>query len=428
MVHNQNNEARQGSPNSKRNFKCDVCVKTVKCLKTGKDCRRHIKRVHLNMNKPLACDFCEERFSSSNQLMKHNNLRLGKNSAISKCHYCNETFPNAYNLKKHSDIFHPSMKQKNKNKPLDTGDFSLEEWNKLVVSQTKVCPICCKIYAAPVNMRRHLREVHCSQKKYVCDVCGKQFSGTNRLRQHKQVFHLGLKRNTEKKFECYYCNKKFISKFFLKEHISTHTGNKLYVCDICKKSFGNSRGYQRHIKRHKLLSGQLKKEDLFNCPVCNKIFLEASKLKNHFGFVHGDKYNECKVCGLKIKGQISKHMLLHTGKKLHCCHICGKSFRYKLKQHMLTHSDERPHTCDVCGSSFKDKYYLKVHMRQHNGEKPYTCMICTEHFATRPSYTNHIKKHKDLFHECRICRVTFSSESKLSKHLSDHFVAGVVST
>uniref|UniRef100_A0A8D9EV88 Zinc finger protein 26 n=1 Tax=Cacopsylla melanoneura TaxID=428564 RepID=A0A8D9EV88_9HEMI len=277
-------------------------------------------------------------------------------------------------------------------------------------------------------MRRHLREVHSSNKRFVCDICGKQFSSSDRVNQHRNKLHFGLGLPIEKKFECHHCNMKFSSKFFVSEHINTHTGYKPYKCQICGKTYGNIKSYNTHMKRHKQEAGQLKPEEIHKCNICNKVFLENSRLTKHHAWVHGDKYHECKICGAKLKGNMQKHMLSHTGEKPYCCHICGKSMRGKLKEHMLTHTGERPHACDVCGSTFKYKYYLTVHMRKHTGEKPYQCQFCDQSFASRPSFTLHLKKHNESSatvscrpHQCQVCSISFSTETDLKKHLPDHF-------
>lgn len=198
---------------SKGSFKCGICGK---CYKTREKCRRHIKRIHLN---------------SRNEPSNMGDYSLEE-----------------WNKNKHEVI--------ESQEPMDTGDYSLEQWNEMVASKSKECPVCHKTYVSPKCMRRHFRDVHSSQKKFICDICGKLFRSTNRVNSHKSHFHSD--RILQKKYECYYCMKKFGNKFHLAEHINSHTGNKPHHCQICNKVFSSIRSYKRDFQRTQALGGTIK--------------------------------------------------------------------------------------------------------------------------------------------------------------------------
>ena len=95
------------------------------------------------------------------------------------------------------------------------------------------------------------------------------------------------------------------------------------------------------------------------CPVCDKIFDKASKLKIH--------------------------MVLHTGEKNYYCKICSKSFTGVdgLNRHMQTHSGPKKFLCEICGKSFIQAGSLKSHMLFHSGQKDFHCTICVKSFTRR---------------------------------------------
>ena len=59
----------------------------------------------------------------------------------------------------------------------------------------------------------------------------------------------------------------------------------------------------------------------------------------------GEKLYSCEVCGssFSLKGNLPTHMLLNTGKKPYSCDICWSSFSQKsyLKRHMKRHTGEK---------------------------------------------------------------------------------------
>ena len=81
------------------------------------------------------------------------------------------------------------------------------------VDKRFTCPRCPCSYASKGGLTEHVRHIHENASIYQCETCGKGFS----IRSH------------------YY------------DHLSSHTGVKLYVCSVCLKEFTSKRSLNTHM-------------------------------------------------------------------------------------------------------------------------------------------------------------------------------------
>ena len=102
--------------------------------------------------------------------------------------------------------------------------------------------------------------------RLICDNCGKQFKAANVMKQHQVI----------------------------------HTGENLFQCKICDKSFTQSGTLQRHKESHKT----------FPCSQCAKSFELEVELNIH------QQELICQTCGkhFRIPTDLKKHQIIHTGK------------------------------------------------------------------------------------------------------------------
>lgn len=66
---------------------------------------------------------------------------------------------------------------------------------------------------------------------------------------------------------------------------------------------------------------------------------------------------------------------------------------------------ERPFQCNQCGASFTQKGNLLRHIKLHSGEKPFKCPICSYACRRRDALTGHLRTHAGTR---RPARPTFS--------------------
>ena len=93
------------------------------------------------------------------------------------------------------------------------------------------------------------------------------------------------------KFSCHKCNKKYTTKFNLKEHERKVHQGKLYHCKNinCQQIFEDKNSLSTHV-----LNVHDNKE--FQCEICGKDFIRKSTLKEHKANVHEGQKFTCDKC------------------------------------------------------------------------------------------------------------------------------------
>ncbi|GBP13535.1 Zinc finger and BTB domain-containing protein 49 [Eumeta japonica] len=140
------------------------------------------------------------------------------------------------------------------------------------------------------------------------------------------------------------------------------------ICTICDKQFSCKGNVTRHIRIH---TGK----KLFTCKLCNAKFAAVGNLKKHTLKHLGADIHVCELCGTKFTRANSKK--LHMRKHF-MCKVCKAAFvtAFDLKRHKCTHNNERSYRCHVCGMKLKTPYTLKAHVEKHFIERPHKCEVC----------------------------------------------------
>ncbi|KAH3717325.1 zinc finger protein 426-like [Dreissena polymorpha] len=167
------------------------------------------------------------------------------------------------------------------------------------------------------------------------------------------------------------------------------------------------------------------RKPLETCPICGQK-KKKSQMKNHLTSHSAEKHFTCEICNRTYKylHAYQVHKRSHTDGKSFVCEQCGKGFiaLAELKRHaMFHHSEERPFKCEECGAGFITLYKLKRHSSLHTGIKPVQCDTCGARFTTQNSLNQHMASvHRGERVVCNVCTKKFTTQSKLNRHLLEH--------
>ncbi|XP_068191073.1 zinc finger protein 345-like [Antennarius striatus] len=356
-------------------FRCPSCDKSfaLKCL---------MDRHYLTHSKPHVCSECGKCFAGLAGLAAHSRRHTGEK--LYRCSDCGTEFAYKYTLDRH-------MRRHSLKRPLThtctlcenqfTGLLALQRHRCCALKKTFVCSLCPDTFECRQRLADH-ENLHSGDRDFICEMCGETFFSLSSLATHR-VTH------TQKENCCDLLGVGMSDPRVLKNHMSKHTGVKLFSCEVCGKGCSHQSALKHHMLTH---TG----ERPYICETCGKRCSHASALQNHMRIHTGKKVGQpvCSVCGKKFRRTVSLkyHMSVHTGVKPYACDQCDKKFSSpsNLKLHMIIHSGEKMYGCNICGRRFTQSSSLKLHRRIHTGERPYRCSACGNGFM----YSTELKKHQ----------------------------------
>lgn len=105
------------------------------------------------------------------------------------------------------------------------------------------CQKCTKSFKKQSLLQHHLNIVH-DVNPVVCDICGKTKKNELQLKMHREKVHFPTKR-----FKCQYCEYEALNGVTIRKHMTMHTGERNFSCDICNKTFRLNQTLTAHIRK-----------------------------------------------------------------------------------------------------------------------------------------------------------------------------------
>uniref|UniRef100_A0A0K8SDQ0 C2H2-type domain-containing protein n=1 Tax=Lygus hesperus TaxID=30085 RepID=A0A0K8SDQ0_LYGHE len=161
---------------------------------------------------------------------------------------------------------------------------------------------CDAVLKTNQNLNKHVKRAHVLKRE--CPECGEKFSKTIQLKYHMQ-FHSG-----EFIYNCEECNRKFARRTEYNRHMRSH---RIHLCPYrgCVIGFAQWSAVRRHLKTHR---------PRYVCHDCNKPFMYKTLLREHVvSHLPGNSKQEsvlkpykCFHCNKTIFGKLSLRRHIKT--------------------------------------------------------------------------------------------------------------------
>ncbi|KAH8401083.1 hypothetical protein KR009_003008 [Drosophila setifemur] len=222
-------------------FKCTQCDKRF----ADKQCLRNheLLKHQPEEEKTFMCEQCPKRYTKQYLLEQHRVIHKERNMV---CDICERRFPNESLLCTHVKMVHGNygtMCDICAQVIRGRAAFQRHQLEHAGVTEPKVqCEICGSWHKNKHSLKKHVRRHNGSAA--TCDLCGKVSPNRSAMLSHQRYVHL-----TDRKHECSVCRKAFKKAITLREHMTMHTGEVLYKCPHCPKTFNSNANQHTHRRK-----------------------------------------------------------------------------------------------------------------------------------------------------------------------------------
>ncbi|KAG6460273.1 hypothetical protein O3G_MSEX011881 [Manduca sexta] len=228
----------------------------------------------------MSCTECGRSFNFFQALRKH----MAEHFGTYICDVCGAHYFEERLLTFHKKIHNPK----------DVKSFSCSECGKIFKSKksrylhiAKIhrnepaysCNKCDEVFFSYHLRYKHKIEEHGEHRVFPCENCDKVYNSRKSLREHNRKSHLLLL-----KHECSQCERKFYLPSQLKDHMTSHTGERNFRCEYCGKSYPRLKSLKVHMDSHNT-------EKRYKCGLCAASYTQLNNFKNHMKSKHQSMEN-----------------------------------------------------------------------------------------------------------------------------------------
>lgn len=246
---------------------CKICGKTFKMEKFFREhvdrheqckiCKKYfLNKRYLSLHswvhipdKPVQCPKCGRGFK--NELHVQHHMRIHEPPVNITCQICNIVFKRHESLRLHMKAQHPEPEE----------------------IRAYECYVCKKTQLKSLaQLRTHMYD-HFRPRNWLCPQCGKRYAAEYSLNLHLMRDDHNVRGEVLKPFHCDLCPTRFSTKHKAVAHAAIHTGERMFACNVCGKSFATSGNLSQHRRVHM--------EQKHHCALCDHKCRSAGNLKKH---------------------------------------------------------------------------------------------------------------------------------------------------
>ncbi|XP_065364263.1 zinc finger protein 91-like [Calliphora vicina] len=268
-----NNNNKKRSAAQQKTSKCKY-KKPTKCPKKRNKLDKNSTK---EVNKKFSCEQCAKSFLKKSHYERHMLTHVPEEEKIYQCDECDKKFASFNLLKYHKGYTH-------------------------LKKYAIICDICGKSCRDRLYFMRHMKE-HKGYPvaKWPCDICSVEVSSKYELNRHKKLIHT---EENLKEYKCSYCPKISANMNSHKQHVHyTHMSERKHACRLCDKKFKRSRELREHLSTH---TG----EPLYTCAHCSKTFISNATMHKHRKILHPKEFEEARL--KRLAGQKKESLSINN--------------------------------------------------------------------------------------------------------------------